>query len=273
MERFGFVGLPNAGKSSLFNALAGGGALAAPYPFATKDPNVGRAKVPDPRLDALGRDVQVEERRPRRLRVHGHRRAGGRAASKGEGLGNKFLGGIREVDTIVYVLRAFEDADVMGPSDPIEHLTTVETELCLADLETVDSQLPRKEKAMRLDKSLAAEVAALSAARAALDEGMPLYRSSLTADQRAVLKPAFLLTNKPVLAIVNVGEDDLERGDELAKPVVDLMGGAADVLPMCVQLEAEAAMLDASTSGPRCSRRSGSARGRCRGSCTRRTTC
>jgi GTP-binding protein YchF len=167
-------------------------------------------------------------------------------ASKGEGLGNKFLGGIREVDTIVYVLRAFEDEDVMGPSDPIEHLSTVETELCLADLETVDNQLPRKEKATRLDKSLIPEVAALSAARAALDQGVPLYRSSLSAEQRAVLKPAFLLTNKPVLAIVNVGEADLERGDELAEPVVDLMGGAADVLPMCVQLEAEAAMLDAS---------------------------
>jgi GTP-binding protein YchF len=245
MERFGFVGLPNAGKSSLYNALAGGGALAAPYPFATKDPNVGRAKVPDHRLDALA--VMSKSKNV----VHAaceFMDIGGlvAGASKGEGLGNKFLGGIREVDTIVYVLRAFEDDDVMGPSDPIEHLTTVETELCLADLETVDNQLPRKEKATRLDKSLIPEVAALTAARAALDEGVPLYRSSLTAEQRAVLKPAFLLTNKPVLAIVNVGEGDLERGDELAKPVVDLMGGAADVLPMCVQLEAEAAMLDAS---------------------------
>ena len=245
MERFGFVGLPNAGKSSLFNALAGGGALAAPYPFATKDPNVGRAKVPDARLDALAEMSRSKNVVPAACEFMdiGGLVAG---ASKGEGLGNKFLGGIREVDTIVYVLRAFVDEDVMGPSDPVEHLTTVETELCLADLETVDNQLPKKEKASRLDKSLLPEVAALAAARAVLDEGVPLYRSSLTAEQKAVLKPAFLLTNKPVLAVVNVAEEDLDRADELAKPVVDVMGGAADVLAVCVQLEAEAAMLDES---------------------------
>jgi GTP-binding protein YchF len=164
-------------------------------------------------------------------------------ASQGEGLGNKFLGGIREVDTIVYVLRAFEDPDVVGPSDPLEHLSTVETELCLADLGTVDSQLPRKEKLSRLDKSLLPEVAALAAARGELDAGIPLYRSKLTDEQKLVLKPAFLLTNKPVLAVVNVAEEDLDRVEEKIKPVVDQMDGFADVLGMCVQLEAEAAQL------------------------------
>jgi GTP-binding protein YchF len=242
MERFGFVGLPNAGKSSLFNALAGGGALAAPYPFATKDPNVGRAKVPDHRLDALAemsKSKNVVNAACEFMDIGGLV-AG---ASQGEGLGNKFLGGIREVDTIVYVLRAFEDDDVMGPSDPLEHLSTVETELCLADLATVESQLPKKEKASRLDKSLVLEVAALAAARAALDAGTPIYRSSLDDEAKGLLKPSFLLTNKPVLAVVNVGEDDLDQIDEKVKPVVDEMAGQADVLGMCVQLEAEAAQL------------------------------
>ena len=242
MERFGFVGLPNAGKSSLFNALAGGGALAAPYPFATKDPNVGRARVPDARLSALAamsRSKNVVHAACEFMDIGGLV-AG---ASQGEGLGNKFLAGIREVDTIVYVLRAFEDDDVIGPPDPIEHLTTVETELCLADLATVDSQLPKKDKLSRLDKSLLPEVAALTAARQALDQGVPIYRSDLLDDQRAILKPAFLLTNKPVLAVVNVAEEDLDDVDAKIKPVVDEMAGRADVLGMCVQLEAEAAQL------------------------------
>jgi len=242
MERFGFVGLPNAGKSSLFNALAGGGALAAPYPFATKDPNVGRAKVPDHRLDALAamsKSKNVVNAACEFMDIGGLV-AG---ASQGEGLGNKFLGGIREVDTIVYVLRAFADDDVSGPSDPLEHLSTVETELCLADLATVDSQLPKKEKLSRLDKSLIVEVAALTKARASLDAGTPLYRSSLNAEEKDVLKPAFLLTNKPVLAVVNVGEGELDAIDEKIAPVVAEMAGAADVLGMCIQLEAEAAQM------------------------------
>ena len=121
MERFGFVGLPNAGKSSLYNALAGGGALAAPYAFATTDPNVGMAKVPDHRLDALAAMSKSKNVVPATVQFVD---IGGlvEGASKGEGLGNKFLGHIREVDAIVFVLRAFADDDVPGPSDPLEHL-------------------------------------------------------------------------------------------------------------------------------------------------------
>ena len=243
MERFGFVGLPNAGKSSLFNALAGGGALAAPYPFATKDPNVGAARVPDDRLlklAAMSKSKNIVHAQVEFLDIGGLV-AG---ASKGEGLGNKFLGGIREVDAIVFVLRAFEDDDIVGPSDPLEHLQTVEIELTLADLQTVENQLPKKQKASKLDKSLADEVAALEAAYAVLAEGTPIYRSALTPAQRTGLKPAFLLTNKPVLAIVNIAEDDLDRAEEKAKPVADAMAGHAEVLALCVQLEAEAAQLD-----------------------------
>jgi GTP-binding protein YchF len=242
VERFGFVGLPNAGKSSLYNALAGGGALAAPYAFATRDPNVGVAKVPDPRLDALARMSNSRNVVPASVQFVD---IGGlvEGASKGEGLGNRFLANIREVDAVVYVLRAFEDPEVPGPSDPLEHLRVIELELTLADLESVENQLAKRRKAAKADRSLAEEVAALEAAEAALAEGTPIYRSDLDEEARALLAPYFLLTNRPVLAVVNVGEDQLDDVAAVVRPVEEELGGRAEVLGMCVQLEAEAAQL------------------------------
>jgi len=243
MEKFGFVGLPNAGKSSLYNALAGGGALAAPYAFATKDPNVGVAKVPDHRLEKLAVMSNTKSVIPASVQFVD---IGGlvEGASTGEGLGNKFLANIRESDAIVFVLRAFADDDVPGPSDPLEHLRIVETELALADLETVESQIEKRRKAAKQDRLIADEVEALGRALAILSEGTPIYRSDLDADSRDLIKGYFLLTNKPVLAIVNVGEGDLDRMDELTAPVVAEFGGHGEVIGMCIQLEAEAAMLD-----------------------------
>ncbi len=246
MERFGLVGLPNAGKSSLYNALTGGGALAAPYAFATKDPNVGVARVPDRRLDAL-----AEMSKSRNV-VHTAVQVvdiGGlvEGASKGEGLGNRFLGGIREVDAIVFVLRAFEDDDVPGLTDPLEHLRIVELELALADLETVEAQLPRRQKASKLDRTLAEEVAALQAAFESLASGTPLYRAGLSAAHRQALRPLFLLTNKPVLAVVNVSEDTLGSIAEAEGAVRAELASAGDeieVLGLSVQLESEAAQLE-----------------------------
>src|ERR1044072_2127180 len=170
MERFGLVGLPNAGKSSLFNALTNAGALAAPYAFATKEPNVGVSKVPDRRLDELAAMSRSRNVVPATVQVVD---IGGlvEGASKGEGLGNRFLAGIREVDALVLVLRAFHDDDVPGPADPLEHLRIVELEPALADLETVEGRLARAQKAARADRSLADAAAALEAAHTVLAEG------------------------------------------------------------------------------------------------------
>jgi GTP-binding protein YchF len=245
MERFGLVGLPNAGKSSLYNALTGGGALAAPYPFATKDPNIGVAKVPDERVDklaAMSKSKSIVHAAVEVVDIGGLVEG----ASKGEGLGNKFLANIREVDAIVLVLRAFEDDDVTGPSDPIEHLRVVEIELALADLETVEKRLKQATRQSKLDKTAAAELDSLQAAYDALSEGRPLYRAGLKPDVREQLKPYFLLTNRSVLAVVNVGENDLDRIPEVEQRVRDEFTSAGDnveVIGMCVQLEAEAATI------------------------------
>jgi GTP-binding protein YchF len=246
MERFGLVGLPNAGKSSLYNALTGGGALAAPYPFATKDPNIGVAKVPDDRLDQLSAMSKSKQTVHASVEVVD---IGGlvEGASQGEGLGNKFLANIREVDAIVFVLRAFVNDDITGPSDPLEHLRVVEIELALADLETVEKRLHQTKRQAKLDKAMAQETEYLEVAYAALSEGLPLYRAGLKDEVREALAPYFLLTNRRVLVVVNVGEDDIESIPEKEALIAAEFNNAGDnveVIGMCVQLEAEAAAIE-----------------------------
>ncbi len=244
VERLGLVGLPNAGKTSLFNALTGSSLPVAPHPFSTTETSVGVAAVPDERLEALARLSSSKKVVHAGIEVVDI--AGLVAgASAGEGLGNRFLAGIREVDAIVLVLRAFADDGVVGETDPLEALSTLELELVLADVASLEHQVERRRKQARLkaDKALAAQAEAFAEALGHLEAGVPLYRAEMDAEARHHLREAFLLTDKPVLAVVNVGEDQLATSEELTTPVAEALGGGGEVLAVCVQLEAEAAEL------------------------------
>lgn len=243
MERLGIVGLPNSGKSSLFNALTGGSAPIAAHPFSTTETAQGVAQVPDDRLRKLA--VMSQSRKVVPTTVEFVDIAGLVAGSStGEGLGNRFLAGIREADALCLVLRSFEDQNVVGGTDPLDDLGVLELELVLADVATIDSQIDKRRKAARADKSLQGEVDALERAKVEIDGGVPIYRSGLSGEDRALLKSFFLLTNKPVLAVVNLGEDEVTEADEVVKPVADELGSHGDVLGVCVKLEAEAAQLE-----------------------------
>jgi len=244
MERLSIVGLPNAGKSSLFNALTGGDAAVAAHPFSTTETNVGVAEVPDGRVEVLG-ELSHSKKLVHATVEFVDIAALVAGAAAGEGLGNRFLGGIRDVDAMVLVLRAFEDPNVVGGTDPLADLHTLELELVLADVATLESQLDKRRKAAKGDKSLTGEVAVMEKTLTELEGGVPVYRSSLGGDERETLRPFFLLTNKPVLAVVNLGEGQVGAADELVKPVQEEFGTAADVLGVSVQLEAEAAELPA----------------------------
>jgi GTP-binding protein YchF len=241
MERLGLVGLPNSGKSSLFNALTGANAVVAPHPFSSTETTVGIAQVPDERLWKLAEMSESRKVVPAGVEFVDIA-ALAKGASTGEGLGNKFLGSLREVDALVFVLRAFEDPSVPtasgGDPDPAEDLATLEFELVLADLAAVQGRLHRQQKAAKGDKSLLSEIAALEKAQGFLDEGTPLYRAALLPEERELLKQSFLLTTKAILTVVNIGEDQLDDAAKLAGPFGD------DAVAVSVQLEAEAARLD-----------------------------
>jgi len=244
VDRVGLVGLPNSGKSALFNALTGGDAVVASHPFSTIETEVGVAHVPDPRVDALAKMSHS-----RKIVYAGFEvvdiAAVGKGGERGDALGGRFLAGVREVDALCLVLRSFEDENVPGEADPLAAVSVLELELVLADVATLEQQLTKKRSRVApLDPAIAAGLKAAPAALKVLEQGTPLYRSNLNEVDREALRPFFLLTGKPTMAVVNVGENELDAGGELVASVAKEVGGAVDVLAVSVQLEAEAARLN-----------------------------